>query len=133
MEEVLDERGFIGRINKNEMGLEMGMSIIIYDCKGQENVVPHFCVFPYSKEWPKMENLIGKVKITQKKPEKVEDIYTLDDFSLSEEYKKAILQWADENNNGLKIKNWELVKMFWDMNQYTEVFSYDDRRNKYDC
>ena len=73
---------------------------------------PNLYLFPYKhKVREGFENnydLIGRIELTEKKPETIDDIVPVNGYNIPVVYKKAILQWANEKNK------WEVAKSAWE-------------------
>ena len=124
-EDRLLEMAKVANIQKNQMGLKQGMTIIIYTSNykgsGEE---PNFHLFPYiSENIPNKSDLITRVKITQNIPKDTNDIVSIDgNPEVPTEYKEVILEWA-KTSNKLGNNNWKFLQYMWNLNQNEEVFS----------
>ena len=84
---------------------------VIYDAKDARGT-PNLSLFPYKhKDRDGFENnydLISRIKITENVPKSIDDIVPLEGYpAVPVEYKKAVLQWANES------KNWECARSAW--------------------
>ncbi len=86
------------------------IEIVMYNTyDAREN--PNIYLFPYKhKDREGFKNnydLIGRIELTEKKPQSIDDIVTVKGHEISVINKKAILKWANESNN------WENAKSSW--------------------
>ena len=87
------------------------IEIVMYntnDARGTSNLA----LFPYKHEdresWENKYDLITCIKLTENKPQTIDDIVPLEgNPAIPLEYKNAVLQWANEGNN------WETANAAW--------------------
>lgn len=87
------------------------IEIIMYN-SNDARAMPNLFLFPYKhKNREGFENnydLIGRIALTDKIPETIDDIRPLKGYEVTIEVKRAVLQWANESNN------WEGAKANWE-------------------
>lgn len=87
------------------------IEIIMYN-SNDARAMPNLFLFPYKhKNREGFENnydLIGRIALTDKIPETIDDIRPLKGYEVTIEVKRAVLQWAKESNN------WENAKSGWE-------------------
>ena len=87
------------------------IEIIMYN-SNDARAMPNFYLFPYKhKNREGFENnydLIGRIALTDKRPETIEDIIPLEGYEVPVDVRNAVLQWAKESNN------WEGAKANWE-------------------
>ena len=90
------------------------IEIVMYNAN-DAHAMPNLYLFPYKhKVRDGIENnydLIGRIALTDKRPETIEDIIPLEGYEVPVEVKRAVLQWANESSNWENAKsNWERGK-----------------------
>ena len=87
------------------------IEIIMYN-SNDARAMPNLFLFPYKhKNREGFENnydLIGRIALTDKIPETIDDIIPLEGYEIPVEIRNAVLQWANESNN------WEGAKAGWE-------------------
>ncbi len=98
-------------IPTKELPKGLNVQILIYN-KDDALSTPNLYLFPYKhKVREGLENnydLIGRIELTEKKPESIDDIVPIKGYEISVAYKKAILEWANTENK------WESAKTAWE-------------------
>ena len=90
------------------------IEIIMYN-SNDARAMPNLFLFPYKhKNREGFENnydLIGRIALTDKIPETIDDIIPLEGYEIPVEIRNAVLQWANESDNWENAKsNWERGK-----------------------
>ena len=90
------------------------IEIIMYNAN-DAHAMPNLYLFPYKhKVREGIENnydLIGRIELTDKRPESIDDIRPLKGYEVPIEVKRAVLEWANESDNWENAKsNWERGK-----------------------
>lgn len=87
------------------------IEIVMYNTKDARGM-PNLYLFPYKhKDRDGLENnydLIGRIELTDKAPESIEDIMPLEGYVIPADVRNAVLQWSKESNN------WENAKADWE-------------------
>ena len=90
------------------------IEIVMYNAN-DAHAMPNLYLFPYKhKVREGIENnydLIGRIELTDKRPESIDDIRPLKGYEVTIEVKRAVLEWANESDNWENAKsNWERGK-----------------------
>ena len=90
------------------------IEIVMYNAN-DAHAMPNLYLFPYKhKVREGIENnydLIGRIELTDKRPESIDDIRPLKGYEVPIEVKRAVLEWANESDNWENAKsNWERGK-----------------------
>ena len=90
------------------------IEIVMYNAN-DAHAMPNLYLFPYKhKVRDGIENnydLIGRIELTDKRPESIDDIRPLKGYEVPIEVKRAVLVWANESDNWENAKsNWERGK-----------------------
>ena len=90
------------------------IEIVMYNAN-DAHAMPNLYLFPYKhKVRDGIENnydLIGRIELTDKRPESIDDIRPLKGYEVPIEVKRALLEWANESDNWENAKsNWERGK-----------------------
>ena len=90
------------------------IEIVMYNAN-DAHAMPNLYLFPYKhKVREGIENnydLIGRIELTDKRPESIDDIRPLKGYEVPIEVKRALLEWANESDNWENAKsNWERGK-----------------------
>ena len=95
----------------NDLPKGLNVQVVMYN-KNDASVKPNLYLFPYKhKVREGLENnydLIGRIELTEKKPETIDDIVPVKGYEIPVAYKKAVLEWANEKNK------WEIAKSAWE-------------------
>ena len=87
------------------------IEIVMYNAN-DAHAMPNLYLFPYKhKVRDGIENnydLIGRIELTDKRPESIDDIRPLKGYEVPIEVKRAVLEWANESDN------WENAKSSWE-------------------
>ena len=87
------------------------IEIVMYNAN-DAHAMPNLYLFPYKhKVREGIENnydLIGRIELTDKRPESIDDIRPLKGYEVPIEVKRAVLEWANESDN------WETAKSNWE-------------------
>lgn len=87
------------------------IEIVMYNAN-DAHAMPNLYLFPYKhKVREGIENnydLIGRIELTDKRPESIDDIRPLKGYEVPIEVKRAVLEWANES------ENWENAKSNWE-------------------
>lgn len=94
----------------NDLPKGLNVQVVMYN-KNDALAKPNLYLFPYKhKVREGLENnydLIGRIELTEKKPETIDDIVPVKGYEIPVAYKKAVLEWANEKNK------WEIAKSAW--------------------
>lgn len=90
------------------------IEIVMYNAN-DAHAMPNLYLFPYKhKVRDGIKNnydLIGRIELTDKRPESIDDIRPLKGYEVPIEVKRAVLEWANESDNWENAKsNWERGK-----------------------
>lgn len=90
------------------------IAIVMYNAN-DAHAMPNLYLFPYKhKVRDGIKNnydLIGRIELTDKRPESIDDIRPLKGYEVPIEVKRAVLEWANESDNWENAKsNWERGK-----------------------
>lgn len=90
------------------------IEIVMYNAN-DAHAMPNLYLFPYKhKVRDGIENnydLIGRIELTDKRPESIDDIRPLKGYEVPIEVKRTLLEWANESDNWENAKsNWERGK-----------------------
>lgn len=87
------------------------IEIVMYNANDARSL-PNLYLFPYKhKDRDGVDNnydLIGRIELSDKRPETIEDIIHLEGYEVPVDVRNAVLQWAKESNN------WETAKSSWE-------------------
>ena len=100
----------------------LNVQIVMYNTN-DARATPNLYLFPYKhKVREGFENnydLIGRIELTDKKPESIDDIVPVKGYAIPVAYKKAILQWANEKDK------WEIAKSAWESGKKNFIHDVD--------
>lgn len=116
--EPLQEMARLCKMQSGRMGLKKGMIIEVVTREYQGTCEePHFHLYPASHKFGDKSDLITRVRITQKRPLKAEQVMAIaDNTDVPYEYKEAIVAWAQQRDS-FGDNNWESVKKLWNQTQ----------------
>lgn len=102
----------------------LNVQIVMYNTN-DARATPNLYFFPYKhKVREGVENnydLIGRIELTEKKPESIDDIMPVKGYEIPVAYKKAILEWANEKDK------WEIVKSAWESGKKNFIQDVDTK------
>lgn len=111
-QEYTSQRGhkFAVYIPTKDLPKGLRIEIVMYNANNARSL-PNLYLFPYKhKDRDGVDNnydLIGRIELSDKRPETIEDIIPLEGYEVSVDVRNAVLQWAKESNN------WETAKSNW--------------------
>ena len=117
--EPLQEMALLGLVKSNPRTLPKGMRIEVITKEFKETgEEPHFHLFP-ANHIPKSGNannydLITRVALTEEQPKDISYIRPIaKNNPIPKEYKNAIFNWSQENDDETGVNNWKLARTFW--------------------
>ena len=111
-QEYTSQRGhrFAVYIPTKDLPKGLRIEIVMYNANDARSL-PNLYLFPYKhKDRDGVDNnydLIGRIELSDKRPETIEDIIPLEGYEVPVDVRNAVLQWAKESNN------WETAKSNW--------------------
>ena len=112
-QEYTSQRGhrFAVYIPTKDLPKGLRIEIVMYNANDARSL-PNLYLFPYKhKDRDGVDNnydLIGRIELSDKRPETIEDILPLEGYEVPVDVRNAVLQWAKESNN------WETAKSGWE-------------------
>ena len=98
------------------------VQVVIYNTD-DARAKPKLYLFPYKHKvregFDNNYDLIGRIELTEKKPESIDDIVPVKGYEIPLAYKKAILEWANEKDK------WEIAKYAWESGKKNFIHDVD--------